>query len=172
MNLLINVNMVNKLKQVLFICYGNTARSPAAEFLAKELKKKYKDELQDVVFESAGFINAFSFIQPESRQYLDSKGIDHSDFRPQTINKELLERQDLILTMEKSHSLEIIRNFDNIENIEKKTFTLKEYNGETDVIDIIDPYYTSNKTYKKVLKIIDVHVEKAIKKIIEINNSE
>lgn len=168
---LINVIMVNKLKQILFICYGNTARSPAAEFLAKELKKKYKDELQDVVFESAGFINAFSFIQPESREYLNSKGIDHSDFIPQTINHKLLEKQDLILTMEKSHSLEIIRNFDTIENIENKTFTLKEFNGETDIVDIIDPYYTSNETYKKVLQIIDEQVEKALKKIIEINKS-
>ena len=162
---------VDKIKKVLWVCYGNTARSPVAEYLAKDLQMKYKNGLQDVIFESAGFINAFSYIQPESRDFLDSKGINHSDFSPQTINKELLEKQDLILTMEKSHSLEIIRNFDNIENIEDKTFTLKEYNGETDTVDIIDPYYTSNETYKKVLKIIDLHVEKAIKKIREINKT-
>lgn len=162
---------MDKIKNILWVCYGNTARSPVAEYLAKELKNKYENELQNVTFESAGFINAFSFIQPESRQYLDSKGINHSDFSPQTINHELLEKQDLILTMERSHALEIIRNFDTIENIEKKTFTLKEFNGETDNVDIIDPYYTSNETYYKVLKIIDAHVKKATEKIIEINKS-
>ncbi len=162
---------MDKIKKVLWVCYGNTARSPVAEYLAKKLKEKYKTELQNITFESTGFINAFSYIQPESRDYLDSKGINYSDFRPQTINHELLEKQDLILTMEKSHALEIIRDFDTIDNIEKKTFTLKEFNGETDNINIIDPYYTSNETYYKVLKIIDAHVEKAIKKIIEINNS-
>jgi protein-tyrosine phosphatase len=161
---------VNKIKRVIFTCYGNTARSPVAEYLARELKKKYKEELEDIEFSSAGFINAFSYIQPESREYLDSKGIDHSGFTPQTINHELLEMQDLILTMEKSHSLQIIRNYDTIENVEGKTFTLKEFTGEIDNVDIIDPYYTSNETYKKVLKIIDGNVEKAILKIIEINN--
>ena len=162
---------MNKIKKILFVCYGNTARSPAAEYIAKEFQKKYKDGFQDFIFESAGFINAFSYIQPESREYLNSRGIDHTDFTPQTINLELLEKQDLILTMEKSHSLQIIRNYDTIENVDNKTFTLKEFNGETGNVDIIDPYYASNDTYKKVLKIIDENVEKALQKIIEINRT-
>lgn len=162
---------MKKIRSVLWVCYGNTARSPVAHYLSESLKIKYP-EISDINFESCGFINAFSFIQPESRDYLDSKGINHSDFKPKVINRKILEKQDLILTMEKSHSLEIIRNFDTIKDIDNKTFTLKEFNGENYYHDIIDPYYTSNETYMKVLKIIDEHVEKAIKKIIEINNSE
>ena len=73
--------------------------------------------------------------------------------------------------MESSHSYDIIRNFNNVKDIENKTFTLKEFNGETHNIDIIDPYYTSNEVYRKVLKIIDENVEKAVKKIIETNES-
>ncbi|MFX0141808.1 MAG: hypothetical protein ACFFDN_49685 [Candidatus Hodarchaeota archaeon] len=53
----------------------------------------------------------------------------------------------------------------------KKTFTLKEFNGETHNTDIIDPYYTSDDTYRKVLRIIEDHVEKAIKKIKRMNDS-
>ena len=160
---------MSEINKILFVCLGNTARSPVAEYLARDYVKKQGINL---IFESCGFINAFSFVQPESREYLSSKGIDHSDFIPQTINRELLEKQDLILTMEKSHSLEIVRNYDTITDIDSKTFTLKEFNGETDNLDIIDPYYTSNETYTKVLKIIDVQVEKSIKKIIKINNLE
>jgi len=151
-----------KVKNILFICLGNTARSPAAEYLARDYAKKYDLDLE---FQSAGFINAFSYMQPESREYLDSKGISHNDFQPQLINRKLLEEQDLILTMETSHKRDIINNFDNVYNIRTKIFTLKEFNGETKDIDIIDPYYTSKKTYQKLLEIIDENIEKALKKI-------
>ena len=159
---------MSKIKNVLFVCLGNTARSPAAEYLARYYTKKLDVNLE---VDSCGFFNAFGYMQPESRNYLDSKEIKHSDFIPKVITRKLLEKQDLILTMEYKHSHDIISNFNLLKNIDKKTFTLKEFNGETQNIDIIDPYYTSTENYKKVLRIIDEHVEKAVRKIIEINES-
>lgn len=157
---------MKKIKNILLICLGNTARSPTAEFLAKFYAKKYNIELN---IESAGFINAFSYMQPESSEFLTEKGIDHSDFRPQLINRNLIKKQDLILTMEESHVKDILRNYGELEDIRNKTFTLKEFNGEIDNLDIIDPYYTSAAMFKNVLKIIDENVEKMIKKVKEIN---
>ncbi|MFW9942126.1 MAG: hypothetical protein ACFFFT_13875 [Candidatus Thorarchaeota archaeon] len=159
---------MNKIKRVLFVCLGNTARSPVAEYLARYYAEKSKI---DLIINSAGFINAFSYMQRESREYLNSKNINFSDFQPQLITRALLKSQDLILTMEKSHSRDIINNYGNIENIQNKTYTLKQFNGETKNIDIIDPYYTSAETYRKVLEIIDINVKKAIKKIQSHNNS-
>ncbi|TFG25963.1 MAG: hypothetical protein EU532_10990 [Promethearchaeota archaeon] len=150
---------------------GNTARSPAAEYLAKGLKKKYDNELSDINFDSAGFFNAFSYMQPESRNYLKSKGIHASDFHPKVINRNLLETYDLILTMEQSHSKDIIKSYSEVKNINKKTFTLKEFCGEVNDFNIIDPYYTNSNFYVKILRIIDKYVEKALLKIIEINKS-
>ncbi|MHA1913385.1 MAG: arsenate reductase/protein-tyrosine-phosphatase family protein [Promethearchaeota archaeon] len=159
---------MRRIKQILIICLGNTARSPAAEYLAKDYSKKMN---LDVIIESAGFMNAFSNMQPESREYLDSKGIDHSDFRPQIINRRLLEKQDLILTMENTHKEEILQNYGNIEELEEKIYTLREFNGESKNLDIIDPYYTSNETYHTVMKLIDKNIKEAIQKIIQINDS-
>jgi protein-tyrosine phosphatase len=159
---------VNKIRRVLFICLGNTARSPTAEYLARYYAENNN---LDLIFSSAGFINAFSYMQRESQEYLNSKNINHSDFQPQLITRALLESQDLILTMEKSHSIGIISDYGIIENIENKTYTLKEFNGETQDIDIIDPYYTSAETYRKVLKIIDNNVKRAVEKIQIHNNS-
>ena len=102
---------MKKIKRVLITCLGNTARSPAAEYLARDYAKK---KGIDVEFESAGFINAFGYMQPQSRDYLKSKGIDYSNFRPQIITKSLLEKQDLIITMEQSHALEIKDNYPGI----------------------------------------------------------
>ncbi|MFX0071571.1 MAG: low molecular weight phosphotyrosine protein phosphatase, partial [Candidatus Hermodarchaeota archaeon] len=67
---------MNKIKQVLFVYLGNTARSPAAEYLARYHAKKMG---VDLLFDSSGFINAFEYIQAESRAYLDKKGINHRD---------------------------------------------------------------------------------------------
>ncbi|MFX1374259.1 MAG: low molecular weight protein arginine phosphatase [Promethearchaeota archaeon] len=155
---------MDSIKRILFVCLGNTARSPAAEYLARYYAKTSN---VDLIFESAGFINAFSYIQQETQDYLNSKNIDYSDFQPQLITPSLLKSQDLILTMEKSHLIDIINNYGYITNIKNKTFTLKEFNGETKDIDIIDPYYTSTETYRKVLKIIDDNVRKAVQKIID-----
>jgi len=108
-------------------------------------------------------------MQPESQEYLNAKGINHSDFHPQIINRKLLEKQDLIITMEKSHADEIRENYPGIVDINKKTFTLREFNGETEELDIIDPYYASTNTYKNVLRLIDENIKKMINKITQIN---
>lgn len=160
---------MDRIKRILLLCLGNTARSPAAEYLARDYAK---EKGVDLIFESAGFINAFSYMQPESEKYLNTKGINTSDFHPQIINRKLLEKQDLIITMEVSHAQEIRDNYPRIVDIDKKTFTLREFNGDTEELDIIDPYYTSSNTYKKVLRIIDENIEKMINKIKQINQSK
>jgi protein-tyrosine phosphatase len=161
--------IMRKIKYILIICTGNTARSPVGEYLGNYYAKMYN---VDLIFDSAGFINAFSYMQPESQKYLKFKGINFSNFNPKIIDKELLSKQDLILTMESSHAQEIIQKFRDIKNIAKKTFTLKQFNGETDNIDILDPYYTTIEIYRKVLRIIDKNIEKAVKRIIKSNIME
>jgi len=64
-------------------------------------------------------------MQPESKAYLESKGIDSSDFTPQLITRRLLEQEDLILTMEKSHQWDILNNFKDIKELEKKNIYIE-----------------------------------------------
>ncbi|MBD3340257.1 MAG: hypothetical protein GF353_14180, partial [Candidatus Lokiarchaeota archaeon] len=149
---------MKNIKKVLFVCMGNTARSPAAKYLAKFYAKQYN---ADIDFDSAGFFNAFNYMQPESQDYLNKKGIIHKDFSPKIVNHSILEQNDLILTMEQSHSQEIKDTYDNLPNLKEKVFTLKEFNSETVEKDIIDPYYRSRKMYLEILKIIDENVKRA-----------
>ena len=162
---------MNQIKKVVFICFGNTCRSPAAEYLAKWLQQtKYKDKLNGVVFDSAGFDNYFTYAQPETVSYVKSKGGDISDFRPKVFNKKLFEEQDLIITMEEHQVESIVNEFSSIRDIETKTHALKQYVGETEDIDIDDPYMQSHSYYIEIMKIIEENIEKLVKKIVSINN--
>ena len=158
------MSKMSPIKRVLLVCSGNTARSPAAEYLAKQYSKEFEIDLE---IDSAGFFNAFTYMQPESREYLKKKGIKHSDFVPKTISHKLLEKQDLIITMEQYHVDQILSKYAAIPEIGQKTYTLKEFNGEQG--DIIDPYYTDGGTYKRVMKELDSHVERMIEKIVQLN---
>ncbi len=162
---------MKKIKKIIFICFGNTCRSPAAEYLAKWFQQtKYKGKLNGVIFDSAGFDNYFTYAQPETVSYIKSKGGDISDFRPKIFNKRLFEEQDLIITMEEHQVESIIKDFSKIRDIEIKTCALKQYVGETKDIDIDDPYMQGHEYYIKIMKIIDENVEKLLKKIISIHN--
>jgi protein-tyrosine phosphatase len=161
---------MNQIKKVLFICFGNTCRSPAAEYLAKWMQHtKYKDKLNGVIFDSAGFDNYFTYAQPETVSYIKSKGGDISDFHPKIFNKKLIEEQDLVITMEEHQVESIIKTFSNITDIERTTSALKQFVGETRDIDIDDPYMQGHDYYIEIMKTIEENVEKLIQKIILIN---
>lgn len=155
-----------KIAKVIIICSGNVARSPVAKFLAQFRAKQLDADLH---FDSAGFFNAFGYMLPQSQAYLNIKKIKHSRFIPKVIDKKLLEKQDLIITMEKSHVIKIRETYPDIIDIGEKTFTLKEFNGENEDLDIIDPYYEDSKNYEKILNEIDENIINMVKKIIKLN---
>ncbi|MFX1322132.1 MAG: hypothetical protein ACFFAQ_10860 [Promethearchaeota archaeon] len=160
-----------KVKRILFICYANTCRTPAAEHLARFYTNQYG--LKDVIFDSAGWHDAFSNAQPETINYIKKKGINIQAFHPKLITRELIENQDLIIGMERYHLIKLRKKFKDLkENLKGKLFTLKQFNGaDKHDLNIPDPYKTGVENYNKILDIVDENVEKLVKKIIKINES-
>lgn len=165
---------MSKIKKVLFYCAGNTCRSPFAEAFANWLKNsKYKEELKDVEFDSAGLYHYYETAQPGTVNYLNSRGIDISNFKTKRIDYQLLDKQDLILGFEQTHHInKLKRKFKNLNNLNNKVFLLLEYAGEKDDLDIKDPFYLHQNEYNKTLERIEKGVLKIIKKIIGINKAE
>ena len=99
----------------LFVCTGNTCRSPMAEgifkkYLAEKLQCKV-DQLDQVGYKisSAGVMNTSGF--PASAGALAAcatKGIDLSTHRNKGLSKELIEESDFIFAMEQIHKESII----------------------------------------------------------------
>ncbi|MBY9018899.1 MAG: hypothetical protein KGD66_08715 [Candidatus Lokiarchaeota archaeon] len=158
------------INNVLWVCFGNTSRSPLAHGLSYWLQNsQYKEELKDINFDSAGFINFFKTAQPETIAYLKTKNIDFSDFHGKIMDDKLLDEQDLILVMENYHLKRLRRKFKHVKDIDKKSFLLLEFAGESGELDIPDPVNFGPEVYKRTIELVEQGVIKSIKKIIELN---
>ena len=79
-----------KRKKVLFICTGNTCRSPMAEVIFRAEIKKRKIKYVDAA--SAGiFAQNSTAINPFSAACLQEMGLDHSKFKPRQLKHKMIE---------------------------------------------------------------------------------
>ncbi len=99
----------------LFVCTGNTCRSPMAEgIFRKYLAEKVKCNIDDLgkigyTIGSAGVIGSAGFpASPEAIVACASKGIDISNHRNRGLSRELIEESDFIFTMEPMHRQRVI----------------------------------------------------------------
>jgi protein-tyrosine-phosphatase len=160
-------------KNVLWVCFGNTARSAYALGISEWLKKtKYKGDLERIDFDSAGFVNVFKTAQPEVIERLKAKDIDFTDFRGKIMDENLLEKQDLILVMESMHLKRLRKKFASVKDIDKKSYLILEFAGERENLDITDPVNFDQEIYNQILDSVERGVVKSIEKIIQINKSE
>ena len=157
-----------KIKRVLFICYANICRSPAAEVLANYYTKE--NNIEGLEFDSAGWHTAFPTAVQETKDYVKSKGIDMSDFKSKRITRELIEISDLIIGMEKYQLLKVRKTYKDLMEVQEKLFTLKQFNGaERKDWNIPDPYKTGRENYYRILKIIEENIEAMLNKIVKLN---
>ena len=163
--------LMSKIKRVAFICYANICRSPAAEKLAEFYAEK--NGLKGVSFESAGWHTAFPTAVEETRDYLEAKGIDMSQFKSRRITRDLIENSDLVIGMESYHLLKVKKKYRDLkESLEGKLFTLLEFNGvEKKEANIPDPYKKPLEEYNRIMRVIEENIEKLIKKVIKLNKS-
>ncbi|MFZ4764104.1 MAG: glycine hydroxymethyltransferase, partial [Roseimicrobium sp.] len=88
------------MKRVLFVCTGNTCRSPMAEALFRELVK----ERQDYEVQSAGLSACTGdFASHYTEQLMRERGHDLSEHRSQRVTKELLESVTHVFAMGQHH---------------------------------------------------------------------
>lgn len=148
---------------VLFLCLGNICRSPMAEgFLKKMLSEKSGKPARIKVF-SAGVDAVGGSPTTEAREVMIERGIDISGFRSRQLTRESIEKMDLILTMEKRFK-DMILSWS--PESKRKVFTLKEFAGEIDDLDIHDPYRKSIKVYETCAKEIESTLTRAFEKLV------
>lgn len=109
--------------RILFVCTGNTCRSPIAEAMLKHMAEERGLEM-DV--QSAG-VAAWGGtpMSQYAAAVLDEQDIgNHHDFRSAALDERRVQWADLILTLTTSHKRHVLQQFPSAHN---KTFALKEY---------------------------------------------
>ena len=145
---------------ILFVCTGNTCRSPMAAAL---MNKIAMDEDLDVRIESAGlFANEGDPATNEAIVAMRKYDIDLMQHHAQQINSELIEKSDLILTMTEGQKMLFA------ETALEKTYTLCEYAGVPGDID--DPYGGTVEEYEETAQMIYMALQAIAEKLRDTKN--
>lgn len=142
-----------KHKKILFVCTGNTCRSPMAEYILKQNIKNRKIKWWTV---SSCGINAEvnSSINENSASMLDELGIDYSKFKPRQLSQKIIEESDVVICMTEMQKY-MLQECGNV-------LSMKDFCG----FDVPDPYGQSKEIYRITRNAIITACEKIIENYI------
>jgi len=150
------------MKQILFVCTGNTCRSPMAEALFNRLAEAGTPKAEYRAA-SAG-LSAFSGDRASEnavKAMRNYPGTDLSNHTARNLTGWDIESSHLVLTMSRNHKRHILSLYP---DAYQKVYTLKEYvYGAAD--DIKDPYGGSESVYRSCADEIAKAVEKLAEKL-------
>ncbi len=144
------------MKRIVFICTGNTCRSPMAELLLKHKLKEKGVTGYRVSSAGLGAIDGYK-ISKNSSLALKSIGIKSYAFKSKQVTVETLSKADIIITMTDTHKA-ILAEWKNV----------CTFNEITSLGEVIDPYGQDLSVYLQTMDMLSKGCDIIIQKLIEI----
>ncbi|WP_245696742.1 arsenate reductase/protein-tyrosine-phosphatase family protein [Lacicoccus qingdaonensis] len=135
-------------KPIVFVCTGNTCRSPLAESYAKSTYENH-------TFSSRGIMVTETMTNPSSQQIIDEEKLSQPD-APQQISDEDA-KNSILLTMTKGHQ-DLLKEL----YPDSEVYLLSEY-ADGSAMDIIDPVGGSYEDYREVYAQMKSFIDKLFK---------
>ncbi len=139
------------MKKILFVCTGNTCRSPMAAGIFNDFAKR--NNIDSCAY-SAGIFVTDSSVNINAIKAMSSFGIDISSHVPMQFNDLFIDEYDIILTMSKAHKDNLISGG----VTSGKVYTLCEFVGEGG--EVPDPYGGDEALYLSTAKHLKGLIEK------------
>ena len=141
------------MKSVLFVCTGNTCRSPMAEALLKKILPPYSK----IKVASAGVQATPGFpANPMTLRVLAEEGIGFTRFQSQGVTPELINHATYIFAMTQQHRDFLIRYYP---RHQEKIFLLTEWTTQE---DLPDPIGGGLQDYQSCCEVIKASLEKIL----------
>ena len=151
------------MRTILFVCTGNTCRSPLAEGIARALVQSGRLEglgSEQLLFASAGVVAAEGMPpSPETQDILRARGIENSS-RSIQLTPEMVSRADVVLAMTRSH-LQSIKSQFNLSAEESQCLHLMDPEQ-----DVIDPIGQGPAAYQQAAEIFDKVIPVRLKELL------
>lgn len=156
--------------RILFVCTGNTCRSPMAAFLMRD---KVKEKGLNWHVESAGIYAAPGVpMSAGAVDALKSLGVEGGGHQSQFIHKALLQEADYVFTMTYGHKRELVSRFPDlaVKIHQLGSFIAQETgqgNQDGAEYDIVDPFGGSTGEYLGCAFQLNELIEQLIAKLIQ-----
>lgn len=137
------------MKKIMFICSGNTCRSPLAEGLFKKYLEK--NNITDIEVGSAG-VGAFpgDSVSINSVLVAANRGVDISSHRARNLNPEHLLTTDMFFCMSESHKKILLRHCDE---------------SKIEVLNVPDPFGRPIEVYEECAKQLEGQFSNVLERI-------